>query len=59
MPIFSAIGLGILIIVLKMLVPTIFAALQTTIIAFLSGATVSANVASQLAASAGTIHLPH
>jgi len=46
MPILSAIGLGILIIMLKMLVPAIFAQLSSTIIAFLHGAQVSADVAS-------------
>jgi hypothetical protein len=59
MPILSAFGLGVLIIVLKLLVPAIFGALQSAIIAFLNGATISANIASQLAASAGTIQLPH
>jgi hypothetical protein len=59
MPIFQAIGLGILILVLKWLVPAIFVALQTTILAFLHGATVSADIATQLAASAGTVTLSH
>lgn len=58
MPIFSALGLGLLIIVLKMLVPAIFAQLSSTIIAFLHGAQVSADVATQLAASAAAAKLP-
>ena len=58
MPILSAIGLGILIIMLKMLVPAIFAQLSSTIIAFLHGAQVSADVASGLAASAAAAKFP-
>ncbi len=58
MPIFGAIGLGVTIIVLKTLVPAIFAQLSATIIAFLHGAELSANAASQLAASAQALQLP-
>jgi hypothetical protein len=58
MPIFSVIGLGILIIVLKVLVPVIFGQLEQTILAFLHGAQISALIASQLAASAATIQFP-
>lgn len=58
MPIFQAIGLGILILVLKFLVPPIFAQLESTILAFLHGAEISATIATQLAASAGTIQFP-
>jgi hypothetical protein len=54
MPIFQAIGLGMLIIVLKCLVPEILAEGQKTVLAFLHGATVSAEMATQLAASAET-----
>ncbi len=54
MPIFQAVGFGILIITLRVLVPAIFAQLETTIIAFLHGAQISATIASQLAATAAT-----
>jgi hypothetical protein len=56
MPIFQAIGLGVLILVLKFLVPAIFTEVEATVIAFLHGARVSADVASSLAASAATTH---
>lgn len=55
MPLRKAIGLGICIIVLKLLVPEVLSALETTAIAFLKGAQTSASVASSLAASAGDI----
>jgi hypothetical protein len=58
MSIFSALGLAVLIIVLKTLVPSIFAQLSSTIIAFLHGAQVSADIASQLSASAALIKFP-
>ncbi len=58
MPIFSAFGLAVLIVVLKILVPVIFGQLEQTILAFLHGAQISALVASQLAASAATIQFP-
>ena len=57
MPIFHAIGLGVLIIVLKFLVPAVLTEGEKTVIAFLHGATVSATVATDLAASAGSIPL--
>lgn len=55
MPVFSALGLGIAIIVLKLLVPVVFSHIESTAIAFLSGAETSATIATDLAASAGTI----
>ncbi|KND49337.1 MAG: hypothetical protein AB203_02980 [Parcubacteria bacterium C7867-008] len=55
MPIFRAFGLGITILILQLLVPTIFSQLQDTIIAFLNAAEISAYVGSQIAGSAGTI----
>ena len=55
MAIFKAIGLGILILVLQSLVPTIFSQLQATTLAFLKGAEVSATVATGLAASAASV----
>lgn len=51
----KAIGLGIGIIVLKLLLPEVLTQIEHTAIAFLYGAQVSANVATDLAASAGTI----
>lgn len=58
MPIFQVIGLGLLIFVLKTSVPAMFEQIETTIIAFLHGAQISASVASQLAASAALIQFP-
>jgi len=58
MPIFQVIGLALLIIVLKILVPAIFGQIETTVIAFLHGAQISADIASKLAASAGAIKFP-
>jgi len=51
----KAIGLGIGIIVLKLLLPGVLSEIETTAIAFLRGAQVSASVATDLAASAGDI----
>lgn len=57
MPFFQAIGLGICILVLKFLVPNVLSEAERTAIAFLKGAQVSASVATDLAASAGSIEL--
>ncbi len=51
----KAIGLGIVIIVLKLLLPGVLSEIEATAIAFLRGAQVSASVATDLAASAGDI----
>ncbi len=59
MRISNAIGLGILIIVLRFLAPLVLSEGEKTVIAFLRGATVSATVATDLAASAGSIPLSH
>lgn len=59
MPFFQAIGLGICILVLRFLVPTVLSEAENTAIAFLKGAQVSAQVATDLAASAGDIELSH
>lgn len=59
MPIFHAIGIGVLILVLKFLTPQILAAGEQTAIAFLHGATVSAVAATDIAAHAGSIPLPN
>lgn len=48
-----AIGLGIAIVVLKMLLPGVLTEIEHTAIAFLHGAQVSAGVATDLAASTG------
>lgn len=59
MPIFRAIGLGVLIIVLKFLVPSIWNELEAVIIAFLHGARVSADLATNLAGAGGaSLSLP-
>ena len=55
MAITKAIGLGIGIIVLKLLLPNVLSEIEQTAIAFLNGAQTGANVASTLAASAGDI----
>lgn len=52
-----AIGLGIGIIVLKLLLPEVLSALEQTALAFLNGALVSANVATQLAGSAASVQI--
>lgn len=59
MAITKALGLGIGIIVLKLLVPEIFSHLEAVIISFLQGAQISATVASDLAASVGSAELIH
>ncbi|MBU2159208.1 hypothetical protein KJ848_03440 [Patescibacteria group bacterium] len=55
MPILKALGLGVCILVLKLLVPQIFTELEQTALIFLRGAQTSALVATDLAASVGTI----
>lgn len=57
MPILSALGLGLAIIVLKTLTPLIFAEIQDTALLFLEGAQIGASVATDLAASAGTVRI--
>ncbi|MEK7511092.1 MAG: hypothetical protein AAB582_02565 [Patescibacteria group bacterium] len=52
MPIFRALGLGVLILVLGWLVPNVLKELEATVIAFLHGARVSADAAAHLAATA-------
>jgi hypothetical protein len=54
MSIFRAIGFGILIITLRLLLPDVFDSGKETAIAFLHGARVSADTASSIAASATT-----
>lgn len=59
MPIFRALGLGIVILILQLLVPVIFIQLQSTIIAFLKAGEVSANVGTQTAGSAAALPISH
>lgn len=58
MPIFKAIGLGILILVLQTSAPKVLHQLETTTLAFLLGAEISANAATNLAASTSSLTLP-
>lgn len=53
----KAIGLGVAIIVLKLLLPGVLTEIERTAVAFLKGASTSAEVATQLAASAGSIQI--
>lgn len=53
----KAIGLGIGIVVLKLLLPAVLTEIEHTAIAFLQGARISATVATDLAASAGSVEL--
>lgn len=55
MSIFRAIGLGITILVLQLLVPHIFAQLERTAIAFLEAGETSAHVGSQIAGTAAAL----
>ncbi|HWH07116.1 MAG TPA: hypothetical protein VNU47_01140 [Candidatus Paceibacterota bacterium] len=55
----QALGLGVGIIVLKLLTPALFSELETTAILFLDGAQVSAQTATSLAASVGDIRITH
>ena len=57
MPLLQAFGLGVAIIVLKLLTPVLFGEIETTAILFLRGAQTSASVATELAASVGTIEI--
>jgi hypothetical protein len=54
---FKALGLGMMIIVLEYLVPTVFSEIVKTAIAFLQGAQISISAASQLASAAS--HIPN
>jgi hypothetical protein len=54
----NAIGLGLFIIILKILVPTVLSQGISTTTAFLHGAEVSANVASGYAAQAAALNRP-
>ncbi len=65
MPIFQAIGLGILISVLQSQTPAVLHQAESTALAFLRGAEVSATAATSMAqaassnASSGSLRLPH
>lgn len=54
MPVLHALGLGIAIIVLRLLTPLVLTQMEDTAIAFLKGAEVSAVRATDLTASIGT-----
>ncbi len=58
MPIFQAIGLGILILILQSSAPSVLRQAETTILAFLRGAEISANTATSLASAASSLHTP-
>lgn len=57
MPLLSALGLGVAILVLQSLTPVLFKEMEHTAILFLRGAQVSASAATDLAASAGSATL--
>lgn len=57
MPLLSALGLGVAIVVLKLLTPVLFNELQDTALLFLEGAQVGASVATDIAASAGSVRI--
>lgn len=57
MPVLKAVGLGICIVVLKLLVPEVLSEAEAAAIAFLRGARVSAETASTLAASVGSVRI--
>lgn len=54
MPILKALGFGVALLVLKFLVPAVFDQLERTVIAFLAGAEMVVNSATNLAAAANT-----
>lgn len=58
MSVWNALGLGVLIIMLKLLAPTVLSQGVSTTTAFLHGAEVSANVASAYAANAAALGRP-
>ena len=57
MPFLQALGLGVAIIVLKLLTPVLFTEIEHTAILFLKGAQTSASVATDLAASVGHVEI--
>ncbi len=57
MAITRAIGLGVAIIVLKLLLPGVLTEIERTAVAFLRGASTSAEVATGLAASVGSVQI--
>ena len=57
MPFLQALGLGVAIIVLKLLTPVLFTEIEETALLFLNGAQVSVGVATDLAASAGSAQI--
>ncbi len=59
MPFFKALGFGIAITIISLAMPKVFVEIQTTALAFLHGAEVSADVATSVVAAAGEAKLPH
>lgn len=57
MPIFRAIGLGIFLLVLQLLVPSIFAQLQKTLVAFLYAGEAASNTAAVIVGSTPSLSL--
>ena len=58
MSVFRALGFGMCILVLQLMIPLIFAQLESTIIAFLRAGEISANVGSQIAGTSGSLSHP-
>lgn len=54
MPLFRALGLAVVLITIRIMLPDVFHAGETTAISFLHGAELSADTASSIAASAGS-----
>lgn len=54
MPIFRAIGFGVLLIILRIMIPSVLSEGEQTAISFLHGARVSADTMSQIAGTAGS-----
>lgn len=55
MPIFRALGFGLLLVVMRVMLPGVLSAAEQTAIAFLGGAEASAEAAASIAASAALI----
>jgi len=58
MPVFHALGLMVLILVLGWLVPNVLSELEATVIAFLHGARVSADAAAAIASGSSPNSIP-
>ena len=58
MSVWNAIGIGVLIVLLRLLAPAVLTQGESTAVSFLKGAEVSANVASSYAASSAALGRP-